>query len=217
MLQERKPDIEWYSPGGLEDMFFCLYQCDREGPDPEDNVREHREPLVRQLLSDERLIGCLGYVHPKDLEELSYAQLRRHAIFLKEQVLRWMDGRVYDRREQRKARKGVKRHVKVRRREKPPPRSLCGIGRDELARMLMKLETFLEYGEDPQDLRQQTLAILCHDADAIVSDDRFRSFSWHATPYTLPYVRLYEAVDQAQRAISFMLKILELQEEDEDE
>jgi hypothetical protein len=209
MLQQRKPDIKWYSPGGLEDMFFCLYQCDREGEDPEDHVREHRVPLVRAILADLRLKGCFGYVSLEKTENMPYSELRYRAIFLKEQILKWMDGRIYDRRDLRKPRRGAKRHAKITPRKKLPPRPLCGISKEELKRMESKLASFLEYGEDPPDVRQQALQILCYDVDAIVSDDRFRKFAWHAIPNTLHYSALYQSVEEAKKTISFMLKILE--------
>lgn len=207
MLQENKPDIEWYAKGGLEEMFFCLYQCDREGEDPEDHVLEHRVPLVRKILADERLKNCRGFVSYQATEGMPYAKLRKHAIFLKLQVLKWMDGRVYDRREQRKARKGMRWEVVVKSRNKgAKPKSLVGTSRNELSSMLCKLESFMSREDQGCDLSHQVFDALRDEVWAIVKDERFRSYYWHTTSDVTLCCELSERVEQARGSIRIILR-----------
>jgi hypothetical protein len=209
MLRETKPDIPWYEPGGLEEMFFCLFQCEREGKCPEDNVRDHRVPRVRKILADERLQGCFGGASYEETEHMPYTELRARAIILKRQILKWMDGRVYDRREQRKARKGVKQFVEVEpAKKKLEQRSLTPSVR-ELRSMHSKLRSFLALESEGCESSRQTFDLLYNEAWYIVSDARFRKYRWHTASTVTLCLELSERAEVAMESVAVTLKNLE--------
>jgi hypothetical protein len=209
MLRETKPDIPWYEPGGLEEMFFCLFQCEREGKDPEDNVRDHRVPRVRRILADERLEGCFGGASYEETEHMPYTELRARAIILKRQILKWMDGRVYDRREQRKARKGVKQFLEVEPAKKKLERRSLAPSVRELRSMHSKLRSFLAFESEGCEPSRQTFDTLYSEAWYIVSDGRFRKYRWYTASTVTLCVELSERAEAAMESIAVTLKNLE--------
>lgn len=208
MLSERKPDIKWYVPGGLEEMFFCLFQCEREGEDPEDSLRQHRVPLVRKILADERLKDCFGYVSLEETEHMPYAELRQHAIILERRILKWMDGRIYDRRDLRKPRKGVKISLSIRPGKKKIVEPPAKPTKRELESMHSKLRSFLSFEEEGCELSRQTFDLLRSEAWHIVSDGRFRKFRWHTTSTVKLCLGLSERAASALESLGKMLQSL---------
>lgn len=201
MLRQTQPDIPVDGPGGLVEMYFCLFQCEQEGESPpenwrkflrlrdmiifaDDHVRQHRAPKVRTILADERLENCLGALSLEESEHLSYDELRREAIFLKRQIEKWM-GLISPRQPRRRGKNTI------------TPR--------EISTMIRTLDSFLAMRLE-DDARPAVLILLCYEVDAILSDERFSWFSWHVQPHSRPYSHLLELAPRARASLKALLR-----------